>query len=190
MSMYPVIQKGKKALSNVFSSANKRGAEQIDVQKQYGPQVGLGYSMSGGTGNVARSLNTFLKNRNLPGQTITNAFAVRRENDPQYKTNVALSRGGQRITPLQQRQTVEAGMAPVMGMATPVTARKVPNIDKLTQREMVDFIDYVRLRQPKNLPTELGATRIAEGFGLRMPKTTAGLANEFDRVLTVLRQRR
>jgi len=34
------------------------------------------------------------------------------------------------------------------------------------------------------------SNRIAEKYGLKMPKTTAGLANEFDRVLTLFRNRK
>lgn len=48
---------------------------------------------------------------------------------------------------------------------------------------MRDFIDNVRLKGPVNHELELDATRIAEGYGMKMPKNTSGLANEFDKHL-------
>lgn len=186
--MTPMLSGVKKTISNVFKNANDSARTYQDISSHYSPQVALGYTVTGGAGNGAQKIANVLAKRNLPGQVLAGAIAKQRANSPQYQTNLQLSRGGQTINPAQKQRTIEAGQALVMGATAPV--RKTPRIDNLTQKEMVDFIDYVRLRQPKNLPTELGATRIAENYGLRMPKTTAGLANEFDRVLTVLRQRR
>jgi len=52
---------------------------------------------------------------------------------------------------------------------------------------MEAYIDNVRLKGPANPELSLDATRIAEGYGMRMPKTEAGLANEFDDVLSRMR---
>jgi hypothetical protein len=49
------------------------------------------------------------------------------------------------------------------------------------------YIDTVRLRQPMPKNLEVAATRIAEHYGLPMPKTPGGLANTFDATLTKLR---
>jgi len=189
--MKQILTQAKKALSNVFSKAQKEAAINTEIRKRYSTDVSLGYTLSGGTGNAAQSVGSFLKSKNLPGQKIANAFATQREKSPQYQTNKKLATG-QPITPRQMNQTIEAGMTPVIGMASPVkkVTPKLPKIDFRTQQEMIEFIDYTRLRAPENLPIELGATRIAEKYGLKMPKTTAGLANEFDRVLTLFRNRK
>lgn len=52
---------------------------------------------------------------------------------------------------------------------------------------MEAYIDNVRLKGPANPELSLDAKRIAEGYGMRMPKTEAGLANEFDDVLSRMR---
>lgn len=180
MNITNLISKGKKALSNVFANAQADARNFAGIQDNYGPAVTSGYAMSGGTSNPARSINSFLKAKNLPGQVITNSIAARREQSPQYQTNVQISRGGQRISPQQQAQTAEAGMAPVVGMSAP---KSVPKIDPQTQKEMIGFIDYVRRRSPVNVQTEYEAARLAEHYGLKMPKTRAGLANVFDKTI-------
>ncbi len=187
-----------------------------EINRKYGAVAGSGYYFTGGDGNFMRQANTYLKKKNLPGQVITNALATQREQDPQYQTNLRLSRN----MPVSQRQqniTADQGLQMVMGMAAPTklpkqinifsngrpagkaaknvfsgVAKKLPNskIDPHTQDEMVNFIDYVRQGQSQNLSTELGATRIAEKYGLKMPKRISGLANEFDSVLSKIRQSR
>jgi len=63
----------------------------------------------------------------------------------------------------------------------------MPKIHPQDQEQMINFIDQVRLRKPKDLKLELDVSRIAEKYGIKMPKTTAELANEFDKVLTKIR---
>lgn len=72
----------------------------------------------------------------------------------------------------------------VAGLASPVKKIHPHDVAKMTE-----FIDYVRLKKPSNLNLELDASRLAEHYKTRMPKTTAGLANEFDNVLSKIRQK-
>lgn len=188
----------KKVFSNAASAAKGDLSTSNEVRKLYSPGVSAGYLSSGGTGNFAGTINTELKKRNMPGQVLTGAISNARTSSPQYKTNMKLSQGGQRITPTQQRQTTQEAIKPVlatfggtvskphrldlMAKAAPKQV-SVPKIDKYTQQEMVNFIDYVRLKQPTNLQAEFEATRLAEHYGLSLPKTRSGLANVFDKVL-------
>lgn len=185
---------------NIFDAAYYDGAVQQNIAKKYGHSAASGYLMTGGDANAVRDLNTFLTSRNLPGQRVTSYLAKRREADPQYHLNQRFSQGLP-VTPQDVSRTNDAGLQMIAGTTAPIqkfpkplnifskSKPKLPRVDKNTQQEMIDFIDYVRLKQPQNLPTELGATRIAEKFNFRMPKSTSGLANEFDRVLTTLRGR-
>lgn len=79
----------------------------------------------------------------------------------------------------------------VMNIAVALSAGKTPNIHPEDQSKMMAFIDNTRLKgQPFNHQLELDASRIAEHYKLPMPKSKAGLANAFDRALTILRQQK
>ena len=179
-------------MKNVFNKNRETSVIRDDTQRRYGATVANGFMLSGGTDNPAQGVHSYLRERNLPGQVISGYLANKRANSPQYKTNTQLARGGQVISPRQQDQTAEQALALVANMTSPVGGRnafkKVPKIDPYTQDEMAGFIDYVRLRQPNNLQAEYEATRLAEHYGIPLPKTRAGLANQFDKVLT--RQKR
>jgi len=61
------------------------------------------------------------------------------------------------------------------------TSRVIHPEDK---KIMTEFIDNVRLKKPQNINLELDATRMAEFYDIKTPKTTKGLANEFDKALS------
>src|SRR3990167_3860803 len=68
-----------------------------------------------------------------------------------------------------------------------VSERVAKSIHPDDLRIMSDFTDFVagdyKLAKKEALKLELAVTRIAERYGLKMPKTTKGLAYEFGRVL-------
>lgn len=75
-------------------------------------------------------------------------------------------------------------MKGVMGLSTPVNMKKVHPDD---MKVMEQLIDSVRLKKP-NPSIELDASRVAEHYGMPMPKTTSGLANSFDNLLQTYMQ--
>lgn len=89
--------------------------------------------------------------------------------------------------PDKMRARQERMMMPVMGMAGGI--KKTPKIHPEDQQVMINLIDNIRLKKPQNLDLELDASRIAEHYKLPMPKTTGRLANTFDQVLTLLRNK-
>lgn len=60
--------------------------------------------------------------------------------------------------------------------------KKIPDADK---ERMIEFIDNIRLKKPQDINLELDAARIAEKFKIKMPSTASGLANEFDKELSI-----
>ena len=103
-----------------------------------------------------------------------------------------IKRGAQRVaSDIEQtqkmaleRMRVDPNFADQAGMI------KVGNNYRIIHPEdrarMVELIDYARLggsRKAQNRQLELDATRIAEKYGIRTPKTLGGLANEFDKTL-------
>lgn len=68
---------------------------------------------------------------------------------------------------------------------------RIPQIDPADQKVMEEFINYVRLRKKGSEPSlklEEYASTIAEQYGLKMPKSTSGLADVFDDVLSRTRK--
>lgn len=63
---------------------------------------------------------------------------------------------------------------------------KVPKIDIPTQREMIDVIDYARLKPGFNQKLENSAAVLAEKYGIK-GKTLGQLANSFDIVLQAIK---
>lgn len=83
-----------------------------------------------------------------------------------------------------------------VGSPTKTTVSQLAKTGKLSRihvddlYSMSDFIDAVRLGNGK-IPQDimLDATRIAEHYKLPMPKTVSGLANVFDKVLSIEHKR-
>lgn len=103
---------------------------------------------------------------------------------------------GSDITPsivLQAEQAVKSNVKnslknPKIGLSIEdVSKSKLPKIDPADQEVMKQVIDAVRLKKGMTAELELDASRIAEAYGLNMPKSLTGLANEFDRVLSKLK---
>lgn len=65
--------------------------------------------------------------------------------------------------------------------AIPKSSPKV-KIDGATKQEMIDVIDYIRLKKPYNQVMEENAGKLAEKFGLTN-KTLGSLANKFEKLL-------
>jgi len=65
--------------------------------------------------------------------------------------------------------------------------KNIKKIHKDDLAEMSDFTDYVageiKLSEKESQAIELSASRIAEKYGMKQPKTIRGLANEFGREL-------
>lgn len=86
-------------------------------------------------------------------------------------------------------KTIDAtlGAGTFGGGKVPKPSIKLPRIHIDDQRIMERFIDSIRLKQP-NMNLEVDASRIAERYGLKMPKSASKLANVFDDVLARTRQ--
>jgi hypothetical protein len=95
-----------------------------------------------------------------------------------------LREGAEELGERGARELLEAGEREIVGDFAPSLGRAIHPED--TAR-MTEYIDNVRLKGPVDKQLELDATRIAEEYGMNMPKSKAKLADEFDNVLTETR---
>jgi len=77
-----------------------------------------------------------------------------------------------------------------MGFAGMTVAKKfkgkVPKVDLATQKEMMEVIDYARLKPGFNQKIEENASILAEKFGIQA-KSISEIANKFDEWLQSVR---
>lgn len=89
------------------------------------------------------------------------------------------------IYKLNQELYDPENIAGLVGSVKPSSFRIINPQDR---KLMVEFIDAVRLSKPSQ-QLQLDASRIAERYGLKMPKSLSGLANMFDDVLATIHQK-
>lgn len=92
-------------------------------------------------------------------------------------------KAGQLTKPNYINQAVQADSGLIGGLTGGV-GKKIPKIPLDDVQAMERFIDEVRLRKPKVPQVGIDASRIAEHYGFKMPKTNSGLANVFDDVIS------
>lgn len=138
---------------------------------------------------------TEINDPNLVGKIIKNSQIITNiEKETGIKTTPAIrSKIGEIldnaiINDKNQAETLTKNITKDAIDSAPKPIPKTLKIHPEDQQKMIDFIDYVRLRKKENLPLELDASRIAEHYGIKMPKTRAGLANEFDKTLSKIKQ--
>jgi hypothetical protein len=76
----------------------------------------------------------------------------------------------------------------IAGLVGSVKTSSFRVINPQDRKIMTEFIDAVRLSKPSQ-QLQLDASRIAERYGLKMPKSLAGIANVFDDVLATIHQK-
>jgi hypothetical protein len=80
-----------------------------------------------------------------------------------------------------------AGMALLAG--GPTAMKKIKRIDKLTQQEMIDAIDYIRLKKPYSQVQEEYISKLVEKFNIPA-KTLSGVANKLDELLSKVNKKK
>lgn len=99
-----------------------------------------------------------------------------------------IEKGGERLAKEASERLLERGGRELTEVGERELGDFVPSLKKAIhpedQARMAEFIDHARLKGPENPQLELDASRIAENYGIKMPKTKEGLANEFDKVLS------
>lgn len=102
-----------------------------EITSRYTPQVALGAQLAGGEAQTpVRMASEFLKQRNLPGQSIVDALARYSENTPVKQASIKAYQG-QPLTAQEQALLTENALQLVIGMNEPIkTGNKVQSLLK------------------------------------------------------------
>lgn len=102
-----------------------------EITSRYTPQVALGAQLAGGEAQTpVRMASEFLKQRNLPGQSIVDALARYSENTPVKQASIKAYQG-QPLTAQEQALLTENALQLVVGMNEPIkTGNKVQSLLK------------------------------------------------------------
>lgn len=157
-----------------------RSGKLIDIlNTPYSSYLGLGQGGGSGKGGGNPIFDNMLKvgrqalESGVPMMQVPQRAKEALANANDFTNTMDQVRKTRNVTPEQVDK-----LMPVMGMTMPVTS-----IHKDDLRTMSDFIDFARGVNKVSGGDELAGIRIAEKYGLPMPKTKAGLANVFEKVL-------
>lgn len=102
-----------------------------EITNRYTPQVALGAQLAGGEAQTpVRMASEFLKQRNLPGQSVVDALARYSKNTPVKQASIKAYQG-QPLTAQEQALLTENALRLVVGMNEPIkTGNKVQSLLK------------------------------------------------------------
>lgn len=177
--------------SMAFPTNKANPAVQKAIQPMEEPSMGLGQTLQAGPGPMIQgaqdqaTLYSQGMRQGLGASTESQARQMGYEG--QFSPEASQSFAEQSAN-LVMGSTGELGAA-ARGVGKKVAKNFVPKIDLPTQKEMIEVIDYVRLKPGFNQRLEENASVLAEKFGIR-GNSIGNIADKFDDVLQKIRAKK